>query len=100
MPLAFWPKAKLETTILIVKTACILHNFLQTRGNDQEDFDLPPTEFEENIGRAFNKGTQDVQQILHSLLEKNLLIILIQIINDIQFYTYYRIYILGYKKKK
>lgn len=28
--------------------------FLGTLGNDQENFDLPPTEIEENVGRAFN----------------------------------------------
>jgi len=47
-------ETKVEKTILIVKTACILHNFLRTGRNDQEDFDLHATEFEENIGRAFN----------------------------------------------
>lgn len=52
-------ETKVETTILIVKTACILHNFLRTRGNDQVDFDLQSTEFEENLGRAFNNIQRD-----------------------------------------
>nr|CAH7765656.1 unnamed protein product [Callosobruchus chinensis] len=58
MPLEFWPKNGDRNDNFDCENSVQFAYFLRTRVNEQ-DFDLQPREFEENIGRAFNNTQRD-----------------------------------------
>ena len=65
---------KVETTTLIVKTACVLHNFLRAKQCDNQYCELQPPDQPSQQARSLTwKLIQNGQQIWHLVYEKNLL---------------------------
>ena len=66
---------KVETTTLIVKTACVLHNFLRAKQCDNQYCELQPPD--QQSAFTHMETDQNGQQIWHLVYEKNLIFLMI-----------------------